>query len=286
MSAKGNGTGKGNGQDKEGNIVRMPSLAERDRLRREKEKAWRRQYRKEKKAQSVPFFNAGRIPPLTRMMIAVFVIVHLPLYIFLDAGQRLTVFYTFGFVPAYYTGAEQWIWFALTAPLTHIFIHGNWMHLLFNTVMMLVMGMFVESLFGARRMLIFFLLCGFAGALVYFIFNPFLDQPVIGASGSISGLFAMTILYMSERNMLGPLGGRGPFPLLLLWIALITGMGLLAGDVAWQAHLGGFLAGIGLYYGIKKGLVRFLALRAACRPVGIPPLKTRRPLPGNPRQLC
>jgi len=259
MSKKTNGAGNGKdagGDGDDDNVVRMPTLAERDRMRKEEEKEWRRKYKKGKQAQSVPFFNAGKIPLLTRIIIGLLIAVHLLLYLLLDNGQRLGIFYLLGFVPAYYTGAQEWSWFAIAGPFTHIFIHGSWMHLVFNVMMMLVMGLFTEKTFGPKRMLSFFIICGLSGALFYFLLNPFLDQPVIGASGAISGLFGIVILHMSSTGMLGQLGQRGPWPLLLLWIALITGMGILAGDVAWQAHLGGFLAGIGLYYGMKKGLIR------------------------------
>ncbi len=256
MGKKTNGSGNGHDKDEDDNVVRMPTLAERDRTRKEKEKqekTWRKEYKKEN---SIPFFNTEKIPFLTRVLIALFLAVHLPLYLLLDAGDRLEIFYILGFVPAYYTGAEEWSWFALAGPFTHIFIHGGWMHLVFNAVMMLVMGMFMETTFGAKRMLIFFFVSGLVGALFYLLLNPFLTQPVIGASGSISGLFGVTFLILYERGMLGPMGKRGPLPLIVLWVVLISGMGMLAGDVAWQAHLGGFLGGVGLYFAMRKGFIR------------------------------
>ena len=259
MTNKTNGSGNGHDKERDDNIVHMPTLAERDRIRKEKqkqEKTWRKQYKKEN---SAPFFNTGKIPPLTRIFIALFLMVHLPLYLFFDPVQRFDFFHSFGFVPAAFTGAEEWRWSALVTPLTHIFIHGGWMHLLFNAAMMLVMGMFMETAFGARRMLIFFFISGLSGALFYLVLNPSLTAPVIGASGSISGLFGVTFLILYERGMMGPMGKRGAWPMIILWIALISGMGMLGGgDVAWQAHLGGFLGGIALFYAMKKGIVRFI----------------------------
>ncbi len=264
MSDKNNGPGNGHDHNKDGdgddNVVRIPTLAERDRLKKEKdkqEKTWRKQYKKDNTEQNVPFFNAGKIPLLTRIIIAVLVIVHLPLYLFVDPVARHELFFTFGFVPAIFTGAQPWSWLAIVTPFTHLFIHGGWMHLLFNTAMMLAMGMFMETAFGARRMLIFFFVSGLSGALFYLLLNPSLTAPVIGASGSISGLFGVTFLILYERGMLGPIGKRGPLPLILLWMTLITGMGMLGGgDVAWQAHLGGFLGGLGLFYAMRKGIVK------------------------------
>ncbi|GJL86161.1 MAG: hypothetical protein DHS20C02_19360 [Micavibrio sp.] len=259
MTGKNNGSGNGHDKDEDDNVVRMPTLAERDRIRKQKdkqEKSWRKQYKKDNTGQDVPFFNAGKIPPLTRIIITLLVIVHLPLYLFVDPIARHELFFTFGFVPAVFTGAEPWSWLALVTPFTHLFIHGGWMHLVFNAAMMLVMGMFMETTFGAKRMLIFFFVSGISGALFYLLLNPFLAAPVIGASGSISGLFGVTFLLLYERGMMGPIGKRGPLPLIFLWMALITGMGMLGGDVAWQAHLGGFLGGLGLFYAMRKGIVR------------------------------
>ncbi len=251
--------GKGNGRDKkedEKRIIRFPSQSEREDSRKKQEKEWRKQYKKERKAQDEPFFNAGKIPLLTRIIIGLFLAVHIPLYLFFDAADRMEVFSTLGFVPAYYTGAIEWSWVALLGPFTHIFIHGGWMHLLFNAVMMLAMGMFTETAFGFRRMLIFFVVSGLSGALFYFLISFSSTNPVVGASGSISGLFGVTFLLLHEKGMLGQIGRRGPMPLIIFWIVLITGMGLLGGDIAWQAHLGGFLGGIGLLTAMKKGWVR------------------------------
>ncbi|HBR69494.1 MAG TPA: rhomboid family intramembrane serine protease, partial [Rhodospirillaceae bacterium] len=96
------------------------------------------------------------------------------------------------------------------------------MHLLLNGTMMLVMGLFTETMFGPRRMVFFFFVCGILGAAFYFAINPFSAAPVIGASGSISGLFAITLLLMHGRGMLGPVGRRGVWPMILLWVAVIT----------------------------------------------------------------
>lgn len=241
--------------DEKKRIIRFPSLAERDRMRREKEE--RKIIKTQKAANDVPFFNAGRIPLLTRIIIALFLVINIPLFLFVDAGTRLEIYYYFGFVPGHYTGAAQGTPLAFFAPLTYLFIHGGWMHLAFNTVMMLAMGMFTETTFGAKRMAIFFVVSGLSGAVLYLLLNPYSTAPVIGASGGISGLFGITFITLYQMGRLGPAGRYGIWPLVAFWIFLITGIGLVSGDIAWQAHLGGFLGGLGIYLAWRKKLVSF-----------------------------
>lgn len=239
-----------------GDIIKFPTLAERDRQRREKErqeKAWRKEY---KKNTQVPFFNTAKIPPATRIFFAVFILVHLLSLFFLDDPGRYDLHLKAGFVPGVFTGESPWSWSALLTPLSYIFIHSGWMHVGFNGVMLLALGVFFEREFGTRRMVFFFFSCGLLGALFYFVLNPFSIVPVIGASGSISGLFAVTLLIMHERGLMGPMGRRGPWPLIGIWLLLIVGMGVLGGgNVAWQAHLGGFLGGLLLLYLWRKKLL-------------------------------
>lgn len=189
-------------------------------------------------------------------MIATFIIVHIVLTL-LPPETQAQIVYTFGFVPAYFTGAlKPFPWGAGISPLTHLFLHGGWMHIAFNTVMALSLGMVFERTFGTRRMVIFFFLCGLAGALAYFITAPFSEAPVIGASGSISGLFGAVIVQMNERPGMHT-RFKTPWPIIGFWLAFMVLSGMLSGDaLAWQAHVGGFLAGIGLYYGMKSGKIK------------------------------
>lgn len=251
--------GNGHDKDKE-SVVSFPTLAERDRIRKAKEAAeleLREKYKKERQGKKQPFFNSGKIPPLTRLIVIAFFVVQIPVYFLLDDAQRLQLFHTFGFVSAIYSGDVPWRMPALVAPITHIFLHGGWMHIAFNTVMMLAMGVFTERTFGTRRMAIFFIFSGLCGVGLYYLFNMHATVPLIGASGSISGLFAITFYNLYEQGQLGPAGKRGPLPLIALWIALMVGTGLVSEDVAWIAHLGGFLGGLGLYHALRKKWISF-----------------------------
>ncbi len=265
MSTNGtNGSGNGHDPNHKGDkkIVKFPSLGERDRIRREERKEEEQAKKKYRAANNEPFFKAGNIPPFTKVLIAAFLIVHIPLYLIFDDAVRLQAFYTFGFVPGIYTGTYEWSWFALITPLTHAFIHGSWMHLAFNAVMGLVLGMFLEKMYGSRAAAIFFIVCTISGALLYFALSPLSITPVVGASGGISGFFGALIYITITQNAQHPitqrLGKRGPWPILIFWGLFIVVPGLLlgGGSMAWQAHLGGYIAGIALLIAMQKGKIK------------------------------
>jgi membrane associated rhomboid family serine protease len=251
MTKKTNGTG--NQDDK---VVHLPTLAERDRMRKLREKE-ERESNKTRRS-SVPFFNFSKIPPFTGGLLLLFFAVHVYLQFLLSPPALYEVFNSFGFQPAHFSGVKPFTWEALVSPLTHLFIHGSWPHLFFNAISLLVMGMFFEKTFGGKTTAFFFLACGLAGAAVYFALNPFSDTPIIGASGSISGLFGAVTILLFQRSPQARFSKRGPWPMVIFWVLFMTVMGLLGGDaMAWQAHVGGFLAGIGLLHLLQKGTIRF-----------------------------
>lgn len=224
------------------------------RAERAKEQGQKAQYSASGKK---PFINWHKIPIFARISIGTLLIVQIIMSFVLSSADKVSVLYHFGFVPAIYSGDAQWHWGALAAPFTTLILHSGWMHLAFNIVMLMAMGVFFEREFGAKRTAIFFLACGMAGNLVYLLLNPGSPVPVVGASGAISGLFAVTFLIMIERGMVGPeTQKRGPLPFILLWSSIIIGMGVLSHDTAWQSHIGGFWGGIGLFHLWKKGVIR------------------------------
>lgn len=258
MGSKHNGSGKSTSDKGTGEkIVRLPSLAERDRMRREKEKLERQAARVHNK----PFLNTKNIPPFSGLMVLVFIAVHLVLFLVLDSAQFMQALYVLGFVPAYLTGTfGETPWYAPLGLVTHVFVHGGWFHLLVNTVMMLAMGTLFERSYGLRRTAIFFFLCAVIGALVFFALNPSATVPLVGASGGISGLFAAALLLLQQRGQI--VSRRGPWMVIIFWAVLMIVIGVITGSIgggaiAWQAHLGGFLAGAGILHLMQKNKIRF-----------------------------
>ena len=230
-------------------------------MRREERKAEKAAQKAYKKANTEPFFNFGRIPPFAKALFIAFTLAHLPLHLILGDAQRLQAFYYFGFVPGAFTGTFDWHWGAIISPITHAFIHGSWMHFIFNAVLGLALSIFFERMFGSKATAIFFAACTLGGAALYFAFAPFTTTPVIGASGGISGLFGALIYITITQNTHHPItqrfGKRGPWPVLVVWGLIIVVPGLLMGGaLAWQAHLGGYITGLALLVAMQKGKIK------------------------------
>jgi membrane associated rhomboid family serine protease len=146
-------------------------------------------------------------------------------------------------------------------PLTSMFLHGSWGHLLGNMLFFWVFGNNIEDSMGPGRFLVFYLLCGLVAAAAHVFVSPASPVPTVGASGAISGVMgAYLVLYPRVRvNMLFifviffKVFAIPAWLVLLWWFALqvITGLPELtpmrpevSGGVAVWAHVGGFVAGV------------------------------------------
>ena len=171
----------------------------------------------------------------------------------------------FAFIPARYDAA--WLaanhinpgsWWEQALPfVTYMGLHNDLLHLGINSLWLFAFAPVVARRYGTALFLLFFLLCGIAGAAAHLALNWGSPNPVIGASGAISGLMAAGVRLLPTLRP-GPDGGA-PLPILsrqflvfaLVWMGMnvivgVTGLGM-GGEtalIAWQAHLGGFLAGM------------------------------------------
>jgi membrane associated rhomboid family serine protease len=145
-------------------------------------------------------------------------------------------------------------------PLTTLFLHGSWGHLLGNALFLWVFGNNVEDSMGRGRFLAFYLLCGFAASGAHVLVEPSSPIPTVGASGAISGVMgAYLVLYpqVRVRTYIPPIF----FVSLRAWIVLVYWFvlqvmgglpqllaltpGVSSGTAFW-AHVGGFVAGVAL----------------------------------------
>lgn len=142
-------------------------------------------------------------------------------------------------------------------PLSSMFLHGGWFHLIGNMWFLWVFGNNVEDSMGRGRFLVFYLLCGLAAAGAQTFINPSSITPMVGASGAIGGIMgAYVVLYPRVRvHMLVFLLifiTRIVVPAYLMlgyWFLLQLVSGSAAqgeGGVAFWAHVGGFVAGAAL----------------------------------------
>ena len=146
-------------------------------------------------------------------------------------------------------------------PITSMFLHGGWGHILGNLLFFWVFGNNIEDSMGRFRFLVFYLLCGLIAAAAHVALSPSSPVPTVGASGAISGVLgAYLILYPSVRVrmlfwfLLFIRVFRVPAWAVLLWwffwqvVAglpqLMTVDSEVSGGVAVWAHIGGFVAGV------------------------------------------
>jgi membrane associated rhomboid family serine protease len=147
----------------------------------------------------------------------------------------------FGLVPQHVL-VDRWLW----QPFTYLFVHGGFMHLLFNLFALWMFGMPVEAQWGQAEFFKYYLLCGLGAALATIAMAPNSAVPVIGASGSVYGmLVAFAMLYPDAVVYLYFL-----IPVKAAHMAILFGLiEFFAGatgsnpGVARFAHLGGMVTG-------------------------------------------
>lgn len=210
----------------------------------------------------MPFDDAGRpgpwrgagerainLPPTVLFLIGINVLIHVVRLLLPDAfDQRLVI--QFGFIAGAYTGdagptaVEPLA--LLVAPITYQFLHASWMHLGVNMATLAAFGAPVERVLGGRRFVLFYLIAGMVAVFVHVLFFYDSPDPVVGASGAISGLFGGVLILMRRVGRLPSL-----IPIALIWIGLNVFFGIVGGTpgaggdpVAWSAHIGGFLFGL------------------------------------------
>lgn len=184
-----------------------------------------------------------------------------------DADDRLVI--DFAFIPGCYEadcsgidgrgpGADLW------SPLTHALLHGDWTHLGLNVVWLLAFGAPIARRLGAAGYVAFSIAGALAGAGCFYLFNPSLLEPVVGASGVVSALmggacrfafgslgrFAGQQEQAPRLTVVQALSDRTILVFVVIFFAtnLLTAssFGAFLGGgatIAWEAHLGGFAFG-------------------------------------------
>ncbi len=181
----------------------------------------------------------------------------------LTPQQDIELLIRAAFIPVRYSGQYDVDFYAFSSPFTYTFLHGGWAHLIVNMIWLAAFGSPLASRIGALRFALFFAVTGVAAAFFFFAIHPQTQAPLIGASGSISGMmgaaarFAFHVDRSSGKGAFaGPLlpfravfRSRATLSFLAVWmvINIVTGVvGFVPGEdsqIAWEAHIGGFLAG-------------------------------------------
>jgi membrane associated rhomboid family serine protease len=163
---------------------------------------------------------------------------------------------------AFYQGSYWWSW------VTYAFVHGDWAHLAINSFWMLAFGSVVAQRMGAVRFVIFSAICAAAGVIPYWFSGE--QVLLVGASAAISGQMAgaVRLIYaggalpggmqqdmehVRALSLAELLRNRQALMFLALWagLNLFFGTGSFTadggGEIAWEAHFGGFIGGLLLF---------------------------------------
>jgi len=218
-----------------------------------------------------PVFN---LPPVVLAVIVLCIGIHVLRAYWLTPDQDFAVLLRAAFIPIRYSGQFELDVWAFTSPFTYTFLHGSFIHVAVNMIWLAAFGSPLANRIGTARFAAFFAVTGLASAFFFWAIHPLAQAPLVGASGSISGMmgaaarFAFQIDRSSGKAAFAgtplPFGAvlrsRSAVTFLAVWmvINLVTGLvGFVPGNedqIAWEAHIGGFLAG-------------FLGLRLFDRPM-------------------
>lgn len=162
--------------------------------------------------------------------------------------------YRAGFIPARLSGIVElsgalpaWI-----TPLSSALLHGGWLHLGVNMLMLVFAGSQVERIVGGSGLVLAYVVGALAAAAAQFAFDPASSIPMVGASGAISALFGLYALFYGRPRQFTRNVKLNRWIhvlwLLITWVVLQWMAGYLAGGegvmLATPAHIGGFIAGL------------------------------------------
>jgi rhomboid family protein len=195
-------------------------------------------------------------PVLTYLLIAINVAIYVHQFRLTPAEEQLFV-ERFGMIPTLLVH-ERYLGSWIT-PLSSMFIHGGFLHLLFNMWSLFIFGDNVEDVLGKTRYLAFYLLSGFGAAAAQVFAEPSSAVPMVGASGAIAGVLGAYLRLFPRARVLTVIPlfiifFTQEIPALvfiLIWFLMqvLSGVGSLSmgstgGGVAFFAHIGGFVVGL------------------------------------------
>lgn len=135
-------------------------------------------------------------------------------------------------------GGEWWRAFTAT------FLHGSIMHVLFNMWALWLFGPVLERRFGTSAFATLYVASGLTGSAAYYLLGGL--APAVGASGAIFGLFGA--LFAASYRQRHTVAGRAVFGQLGVLLAINLALPFLVPNIAWQAHVGGLVAGAAIAF--------------------------------------
>ena len=221
-----------------------------------------------------PVFN---LPWIIPVLIGVMVLVHFLRVSLVSQTMNYRVIVEFAFIPMRYFNSDllELSPFAIYwSPLTYSLLHADWGHVLMNSFWLLAFGGVTARRLGALRFMILFIVGAVCGAALHYVFHSNDISPMIGASASVSACmgaamrlpsfsqasFEGDITKMRIRSLVEALTNRQALTFIAVWfgVNLLFGTGVVditgtGNSIAWEAHIGGFAAGLFLF-GFIDGL--------------------------------
>ena len=209
-----------------------------------------------------------RFQAVTITIIAIEVAVYLMTGAFVTEASLATTATLWGVVPGEITGSlpPALGYDPVPEPFTLIsyqFLHGSWWHLISNMLFLWVFADNIEDAYGHVSFALLYLFCGVVAALVHVLVMPFSSAPLVGASGAVSGVLGAYLVLFPKARVWVLLAARIPLRIGALWV--LGGWFLLQifswwmswntdSEIAWGAHIGGFIAGAAITYAIRRRL--------------------------------
>ena len=183
------------------------------------------------------------------------------------SAQALGSFQTeYGLVPVALlqpAPASDAAWRPYASIATSLFLHNGWFHLVCNMAYLWVFGDNIEDAMGHWRFLVFYLLCGSIAAVAHAAGNAYSVSPLIGASGAVAGVMGAYVMLHPRVKILilafSQILLRLPaYMLLMAWFAwqLYAAFTSVDSNIAWWAHVAGFVTGAVLVIPFKRSHVR------------------------------
>ena len=161
-------------------------------------------------------------------------------------GTGRTLIEDYGYLPSKLASGDRSGYVGL---VTHMFLHGNWVHLIVNMIVLWSFGRGLEPAMGSIRFVVLYLVAGVLAAVAHGLLNEPANIILIGASGAIAGVVGAAAIAAPRMPVIFVIF---PMP---LWIAVIALVALHVAaiafdwepEIAWHAHLAGLAAGAILY---------------------------------------
>ncbi|MBQ3033501.1 MAG: rhomboid family intramembrane serine protease [Deferribacterales bacterium] len=187
----------------------------------------------------------------------------------LQTGLSGTFFIDYGIVPAKLGMPSEIVPFQekILPFFSYMFIHGGWLHIIFNMYFLYIFGPNVEGRLGHGRYIVSYIVFGITGAIVYVILSPTDGYPMVGASGAVAGVMGAYLIFFPTSKIKTLLIiiifitfiNIPAVVFIGLWFAAQLSGALVDGgtsdSIAWWAHVGGFVAGmvLALFVRITQG---------------------------------